>query len=81
MAKRPVFIPNIDKVGYVEVENIEFTWFPGLSIQQKQRSISSLHLSFVTKHRNQKVLEISSKSQEELGINLSAFNLNLIPLQ
>jgi hypothetical protein len=74
MAKRPVFITSTKEKGFVETVNIEFDWFPGFSIQQKQKSINSLHQNFKKKF-SQNILEISSKSDNELGVSLSAFNL------
>ena len=55
---------------------IDFVWFPGLSISQKQKSIKSLHGSALQNRSIQKILEISSKSESDEGVNLSAFNLS-----
>ncbi|HEX9063446.1 MAG TPA: hypothetical protein VF941_25010 [Clostridia bacterium] len=77
MAKRPVFISNTNICGYVEEKEIEFTWFPGLSKSQKQKSIESLHNAFLKEYPESKVLEISSKSLHPSGVELSAFNLML----
>lgn len=74
MATRPVFLVSLDNRYCVRV-NTEFEFFPGFSDVQKQRSIRSLHESFQRKHANNRVLEISSKSEEEIGVRLSAFNL------
>lgn len=74
MAVRPVFVVSSEENCFVQ-KNIHFEFFSGFSETQKQKSISSLHNSFLSKHSNMKVLEISSKSQNPLGINLSAFNL------
>lgn len=75
MAKRPVFISNPNQTGYVEVLNIDFEWFPGFSVKQKQKSIKSLHQNLKRKSPTLNVLEVSSKSDKEIGIALSAFNL------
>ncbi|MDF2052996.1 DarT1-associated NADAR antitoxin family protein [Priestia megaterium] len=75
MAERPVFISIKDKNGYIKVENIEFEWFPGFSIKQKQQSIKSFHYNIKKLFPTLNVLEISSKSDKELGVALSAFNL------
>lgn len=74
MANRPVYVPN--KNGKLEVNElmIDFTWFPGMAKSQKQKSIDSLHEEIMRKGINP-VLEISSKSKDEIGVNLSAFNL------
>ncbi len=73
MATRPLFVPKRNSIGVDEVM-IDFDWFPGFSKSQKQKSIDSLHKEAKLKGFN-KILEISSKSELELGINLSAFNL------
>ena len=75
MAERPVFIPNI-KGNPVVVEMIEFQWNPGFSKKQKQRNVEELHKNVINNGISP-VLEISTKSQEKLGISLSAFNLKL----
>lgn len=76
MAVRPVFIVASDK-RYCIREDTEFTFYSGFSIKQKQRCIQSLHQAFALKHADKKVLEISSKSEVELGVSLSAFYLTL----
>lgn len=74
MAKRPIYIPRKDgKLSVIEKE-VEFNWFPGMSKTQKQKSISSMHKAAERKNITP-ILEISSKSESELGVNLSAFNL------
>jgi hypothetical protein len=76
MAKRPIYIPLKDGTVGVNVMEIEFKWFPGMSIKQKQKSIRSLH-SAAEARGISPILEISSKSQIELGGKLSAFNLQI----
>lgn len=76
MAKRQAFIVDINSVGrYVLDTMVDFTWFPGFSIKQKQRSIEALHNEIINFFPDKKVLEISSKSPDPLGVQLSAFNL------
>lgn len=75
MAERPVFICNPEFKGYVEVKDIKFEWFSGFSVKQKQKSIESLHQSFKQLYPSLKFLEVSSKSDRDLGVSLSAFNL------
>lgn len=77
MAQRPLFIPSLDGPLLVRTVAVTFDWFPGLSVSQKQRSIDSLHDAAGQLSGINKVLEVSSKSREELGISLSAFNLAL----
>lgn len=77
MAKRPVFIPKTSGPLFVFTMPIEFVWHPGLSKSQKQKSIRSLHDAARQVMGIQRILEVSSKSEDELGIQLSAFNLML----
>lgn len=74
MAKRPVFIVS-DNNPYVIEKYIDFQFYSGFSLNQKQKSIKSLHEAYLQIHQSSKILEISSKSESELGIKLSAFNL------
>lgn len=74
MANRPVFVVSLDQ-RYCIRENIEFEFFKGFSNKQKKKSIISLHDAYLKKNSDKKILEISSKSESELGIRLSAFNL------
>lgn len=75
MAERPVFIPQEYGDMLVKTDMIDFTYHSGFSVSQKQKSIVSLHESIVNKHNFTKILEVSSKSLDELGVALSAFNL------
>lgn len=75
MAERPVFLCSVKEKGFVSIQDIKFEWFPGFSVKQKQRSIESFHKNFKEKNPSSNVLEISSKSDKELGVALSAFNL------
>ncbi|WP_419893150.1 DarT1-associated NADAR antitoxin family protein [Oceanobacillus kimchii] len=75
MAKRPVFIADQCKKSFVKEKEILFEWFPGFSITQKQKSITSLHENAKKYDEKLKLLEISSKSIDDLGVALSAFNL------
>ena len=73
MATRPIFIPNLKLVGVLE-RPIDFKWHPGMAVSQKKKSIAELHKAAQSLGINN-VLEISSKSEIELGVSLSAFNL------
>lgn len=75
MAKRPIYVPS-GKPPFFSVETIEFEWFPGYSLTQKQRSIESLHKNARSRLAVERVLEVSSKSTAGVGVELSAFNLN-----
>ena len=69
MATRLAFYAKDNKV-YSRV--VEFEWMPGLSVAQKKRSIANMH-----RQLNAKTLEVSTKSETELGRKLSAFTLHL----
>lgn len=74
MAKRPAFFIRQEKV----VQDIfSFEWFPGFAISQKQKSVESLHHAIQKADADARPLEISTKSKETVGINLSAFHLRL----
>ena len=75
MAVRPLFVPKDSSVGVTE-KRIDFQWFPGLSASQKKKSIEALH-SVVHEMGYERILEISSKSKVDLGVDLSAFNLRI----
>ena len=74
MARRLVFVPDSGR-PYVSELSLDFEYSSGFSLQQKQRSIASLHASYVAKFPSSRVLEVSSKSERGLGVHLSAFNL------
>ena len=75
MATRPVFIPIFESESLIKKDNIEFQYYSGFSVGQKQKSIASLHEAIHEKYGFEKILEVSSKSQDQLGVDLSAFNL------
>ena len=77
MANRPIFIPSKNPNNPVLVESVEFEWHPGMAVSQKQRSIRSLHENAKKTLKLNKILEVSSKSELELGRNLSAFKLQI----
>jgi hypothetical protein len=77
MAKRPIFEPLIAHQNYLQISQIDFEWFPGFSITQKRKSIRSLHQAFLNKNSiSGKILEVSTKSENPLGVKLSAFRLS-----
>lgn len=75
MAKRPVFISKSNGNLMVVPVPVEFIWHAGMSKTQKQKSIRSLHEAAKRVRGLKKILEISTKSEIELGVRLSAFNL------
>ena len=74
MANRPVFVVSLDNKFCIR-ENTDFEFFSGFSDKQKKRCICSLHKEYLKANNGKKVLEISSKSEDKLGVDLSAFNL------
>lgn len=74
MAVRPVFLVN-EISPFYSVWNCEFTYNSGFSAAQKQKNITAIHNSFGNKFPQKRILEISSKSMQKLGVKLSAFNL------
>jgi hypothetical protein len=77
VADRPVFIPQTEGSSFVLTKYVSFEWFAGMSIKQKQRSIEALHSAAKHSLGVQKVLDISTKSPDPLGVALSAFNLQI----
>ena len=75
MAIRPVYVVSLEKDKHFKIEEIEFKYFSGFSIQQKRRSINSLHAAYLKKNKGKRILEISTKSENVTGVQLSAFNL------
>lgn len=75
MAQRPTYIPCTQNKTLIQVDLIDFTYHSGFAVVQKQKSINSLHTAIKERYGFDKILEISSKSKEDLGIALSAFNL------
>lgn len=76
MAMRPVFVPGKRK-NEADVYMTELQWNSGLSVSQKRKNINALHEAHRRRFPESKVLEISSKSENPLGVALSAFNLKM----
>lgn len=74
MAKRPVFF---EENGVVKSTDIDFQWFAGFAVSQKQKSIKALHDAIREKYPDANPMEISTKGTVALGNKLSAFNLKL----
>lgn len=81
MAERPVFIPVLEGDTLVRTIYASFPWSPGMSASQRQKSADSLHAAAVCLPGVSRVLEVSSKSREDLGVALSAFNLTFRTLK
>lgn len=75
MAFKTIYQPKSNEIGVTRTL-IEYKYFSGFALSQKQKCIQSLHDAAKKKGIN-KILEISTKSPIELGTKLSAFNLML----
>lgn len=79
MAVRPAWrVLKTQEFLKIVKNNFEFKFNPGFSVVQKRKNVIALHQAI-----GDKALEVSTKSEEELGRSLSAFNLGLkgIPLE
>ncbi len=76
MAERPIFVPLTTGNSFYSEERFSFHWNPGFAPVQKKRNIQALHEA-AANSGFEKVLEVSTKSDQELGCQLSAFNLTL----
>lgn len=75
MANRPYFqLGDGKKTFYIE-NSCEFNFYSGFALEQKQKSVKSFHNEILKKYPNSKILEVSRRSENELGVSLSAFNL------
>lgn len=77
MAERPVFISK-NRFPYYEERNISFIFHSGFAVSQKQKNIVELHKAFKGNNPESSVLEISSKSRDLIGVQLSAFNVPFV---
>ena len=77
MAERPVFVPGGLAGGpLVRVVPVAFTWSAGFAVVQKKKNVRALHEA--ARHAGlSPLLEVSTKSDDELGQSLSAFNLRI----
>ena len=74
MANRPIFSSTLDKKNLCIEKGVEFKFFGGFAVSQKLKSVQSLHNSAKSEGYS-KILEVSTKSDNKLGWQLSAFNL------
>lgn len=65
----------IEDAGIKEIE-VEYTYYTGFALVQKQKSIASMH-NKIKEQMKGEILEISTKSPNVLGQSLSAFNLKV----
>ena len=76
MASRPVFIPNYSGALLVQECLLDFPWSSGFAESQKKKNVAALHAA-ARRNGIERLLEISTKSDEEVGRRLSAFSLKL----
>jgi hypothetical protein len=76
VARRPVFVPSRDRPPLVQEVNVPFTWHSGFAPVQKKKNIAELHASAADGGLRH-ILEVSTKSNEKLGVRLSSFNLKV----
>ncbi len=74
MAVRQIFLPALNDT-FSRSYSVEYRPFNGFSLSQKRKSVASLHDAYRQLYPDHKILEVSSASNEDLGIRLSAFHL------
>jgi len=76
VAIRPIFVPRPYSIELVEEVHLSIHWHSGFAPSQKQKNVVELHNA--AHHQGfERVLEISTKSSEKLGVRLSAFSLSV----
>lgn len=78
MAKRICFLSRPDEHPIFSEIEVEFKYYSGFAVSQKQKSICAMHESIKLTDSSLRVLEISTKSTDPLGVALSAFNLKFV---
>lgn len=74
MAERHVYVPGTNGKSIKQVL-VSFDWNKGFAVSQKQKNIAAIHGAFRRRFPDRNVLDISSKSLQPLGVELSAFHL------
>jgi len=77
MAERPIFIPRESGCHLVDTIMVDFKWHPGMSASQKKKNVYELHEA-ASLRGYPDLLEISSKSEREIGRRLSAFHQKIL---
>lgn len=78
MAIRPIYIStNIPEMPFIQ-RDISFEWIKGMSYSQKCKRRDSLKKEIAKQYDINKWLEISTKSDKEIGVKLSALNLKIL---
>jgi hypothetical protein len=76
MVERPVFVPAPDSTELVKEISIAIKWNSGFAPVQKKKNIKALHDS-AARAGYSPLLEVSTKSELELGRRLSSFHLQV----
>lgn len=74
MAKKMCFM--VDNNSYKDLI-IDFEYIKGLAFSQKQKNVLSFHKSIKELFPGKNILEVSSKSFDDIGRKCSAFNLKI----
>lgn len=77
MAIRPIYISTMDLENPFIKKDVEFTWIKGNTYKQKCLRRDSLKDGISKNYDINKWLEISTKSDKDIGKKLSALNLKL----
>ena len=75
MSKRMFFIPSEKDDCFYEERYVDFKFYTGFAISQKQKSIESMHTEILNLNQGYLPFEVSRKSKDFIGQKLSAFNL------
>lgn len=73
MAERPIFVPSASGRHLVVEVPVTFEWHAGMAASQKQKNVKALHNAAHSRGLSY-LLEVSSKSDREIGRRLSAFH-------
>jgi len=76
VAERPIFVPMPTGDALVGEISFQIKWSPGFAAVQKAKNIKALHQA-AAEDGYLPLLEVSTKSEEEFGRQLSAFNLKV----
>lgn len=75
MATKMCFIINDNEIYQEKI--IDFQYVKGLAFSQKQKNVLSFHDSIKKIYPNHNILEVSTKSFDDVGRKCSAFNLKI----
>ena len=75
MSKRMFFVVSEKDDCFYEEKYVEFKFYTGFALSQKQKSIESMHSAILDLKQNYLPFEVSRKSKDPIGQKLSAFNL------